>query len=413
MALDATLTLNTGAALPQVGFGTYTLKGDAVRVPLRWALEAGYRLVDTAWIYDNEADVGAVWPEHCPREQLFLTSKLWRSHQSSAVPAVLARLRQSLRRLRTDYLDLWLLHWPGPGHHRFQKHQVPQDWTPAMRLDTWRAMEEAQRQGLVRAIGVSNFTAGHLRELLQHCSTRPAVNQVELHPLLAQQPLREFCHAHGIVLQAYASLGTGNAALLRHETVTAIAAGHGSSAAQVLLRWAVQHRLAVIPRSTQRAHIEANRRLAELRLSEAEMAALDAMDADRRFCWNGVDPATVPLLPADSSATNPKPVVEATAQPPTRPGGVPPQRAPKRRQPAGAGKRKADALQTAAASPASPPTPAEPLPQRRRFAFAPHRPPDPACETSVPDGESNPRPPPPASAELQANSPGLETEHNR
>eukprot|EP00668_Euglena_longa_P032046 GGOE01041330.1.p1 GENE.GGOE01041330.1~~GGOE01041330.1.p1 ORF type:complete len:384 (-),score=101.90 GGOE01041330.1:85-1236(-) len=370
MALDTTLVLNTGAVMPQVGFGTYGLKGTTVLQPVGWALEAGYRLVDTAWIYENEAEIGAVWPTHCPRDQLFLTSKLWRSHQSSSTPAVLARLRQTLRRLRTDHLDLWLLHWPGPGHHRFRKHQVPQDWTPAMRLATWQAMEEAQRQGLTRAIGVSNFTEAHLQELLQSCRIRPALNQVELHPLLCQSSLRSFCCANGIVLQAYASLGTGNAALLGHEKVTGIADKHHASTAQVLLRWAIQHGLAVIPRSSQRTHICANRQLSGPELSASEMAALDALDAGRRFCWNGVDPATVPLVPDTCAArlpVIPAPRPDLSSEGSTLQTTIPPR------------EKKRKVSTTATRLECSPPqTAVEPLPLRRRFTFAHQQLPHPA-----------------------------------
>jgi diketogulonate reductase-like aldo/keto reductase len=362
--MDDGILLNTGATMPRIGCGTYTLKGDTAAQAVSAALERGIRLVDTAWIYDNEKDVGTVWPKFCTRESIFLTSKLWRSHQSFDQKAILTRLRQSLRRLQTTYLDLWLLHWPGPGHHRFQRHQVPLDWTPAMRVATWRAMEAAQALGLVRAIGVSNCTVDHLVELLAHGTIRPAVNQVELHPLLTQTALRDFCRKEGIVVQAYASLGAGNARLLNHPQVLALGAAKSLDPAQILLSWALGHGLAVIPRSTNKDHVAANTRSGPSVLLTEEMAALDALDEGRRLCWNGVDPATVPLLGPENTTEAPAPA------PPI------PQPKPSKSRPAGrATSSPSSKPRRALPKPKrSPPDPSEPPPPAKfRFA-APRRP---------------------------------------
>ncbi|KAJ3291149.1 hypothetical protein HK104_006304 [Borealophlyctis nickersoniae] len=292
------LALVNGTALaevtiPQIGFGTYKLKRDAVKVPLRLALEAGYSLIDTASVYENEKEIGATikgWD----RSQIFVSTKLWRSHQGS--PAIVEKyINQSLRKLEVEYLDLLMLHWPGPGEHRFKRYKVPQDWTPSMRLETWKAMVGSMRAGKVRSVGVSNFTIRHLEELKKISDVKPAVNQVEMHPFLVQKDLLEYCQREGIRIMAYGSLGQGcSLRLLDQRVVREIADKIEKSPAQVLLRWGVEKGMIVIPCSTQKGHIEENLDIWDFSLGAANMSALDGLHVGRRWGWKGVDPETVP-----------------------------------------------------------------------------------------------------------------------
>jgi diketogulonate reductase-like aldo/keto reductase len=267
-SLAARTVLSDGRQMPWVGLGVYRIpSGKTCLRAVTHALSVGYRHVDTAALYGNEEDVGlAVRESGIAREQVFIVTKLWNSDHgyASAIKACDA----SLKRLKLDYIDLYLIHWPESGR----------------RLDSWRALTELRRQGKCRSIGVSNYTIAHLEELMAHSQVVPAVNQVEFSPFLFQRQLLDFCRAHRIQLEAYCPLTQG--VKLNDPVVLSVARHHGKTAAQVLLRWALQHQVAVIPKSAQPARIDENAGLFDFALDGRDMAALDALHAGFRACWD-------------------------------------------------------------------------------------------------------------------------------
>ncbi|XP_059818657.1 glyoxal reductase-like [Hypanus sabinus] len=277
-----TVRLNNGVEMPLVGLGTFKLRGyEAVYRALDAALSHGYRSFDTASVYQNEADIGRALRELLPRhglsrQDLFITSKLSpRDHGQEAE----AGCQRSLEALDCQYLDLYLIHWPAKQGCKSEDARHP-----AWRGESWQAMERLYDAGAFRAIGVSNYTVGHLRELLAGCRVRPAVLQAEFHPRLVQDELLAFCTAHGIHLQAYSSLGTGS--LLTEPEVVAVAAGYGKTPAQVLLRWALQQEVGVIPKSSDPERIAQNIQLFDFALSEEDVGVLRRMHSDTRYCWD-------------------------------------------------------------------------------------------------------------------------------
>eukprot|EP00698_Gefionella_okellyi_P016318 TRINITY_DN4667_c0_g1_i3.p1 TRINITY_DN4667_c0_g1~~TRINITY_DN4667_c0_g1_i3.p1 ORF type:complete len:286 (+),score=58.05 TRINITY_DN4667_c0_g1_i3:233-1090(+) len=277
------LTINTSVALqgspkglPLFGFGTYLLDPSITAECVLTAIKAGYKLIDTASVYNNEKEVGDAIKQSGSRDQLFITTKLWPDDfgESKAYDACIA----SLQRLGLDYVDLYLIHSPmspdldesSPEHGR-------------LRLESWKALERLYREGKCKAIGVSNFYISHLEQLLSVCTVPPALNQCECHPTLQVRELREFCAKHNIVFQAYASLGQGM--LLYDEELLALAAAVGQPLPLVLLRWALQHGIAVIPRSSQAERIEGNTRVFEFELEAEQMAVLDAKEAGNVLTW--------------------------------------------------------------------------------------------------------------------------------
>lgn len=265
--------LNNGVTIPQLGFGVFLVPPDEVVEPVRAAIDAGYRLIDTAKLYENEEGVGrALADSGVPRDELFVTTKVWNSDHG--FDATLRAFDDSAKRLGLDVLDLYLIHWPMPKRDRY--------------VETWRALERLYADGRVRAIGVSNFTEPHLRRLLAETDIVPAVNQVELHPGFAQDSLRVFHEQHGIVTESWSPLGRGHG-LLDQPSVTAIADAHSVTPAQVVLRWHLQLGLVVIPKSTHADRIRANIDVFGFELSAQEMAALSAIDQPGRI---GPDPDT-------------------------------------------------------------------------------------------------------------------------
>ena len=263
--------------MPVLGLGVFqSPPGAATRHAVEWALEDGYRLVDTAAMYGNEADVGeAVRASGLPREEVFVTTKLWYTELGYA--SAKAACRQSLKRLGLDYVDLYLIHWPRADR-------------PSDRIDAWRALGELRSEGLCRAVGVSNYAIRHLTELTENSDLRPAVNQVEFHPFVYDPELLEFCAKLGIRLEAYSPLTRNRR--LDDPTVATIAEAHHRSPAQVLLRWGLQHGVVEIPKSIRRERIRENARVFDFSLSGAEMARLDALRDRRRVTqW---DPAEIP-----------------------------------------------------------------------------------------------------------------------
>ena len=266
----AVLPLNTGKTIPQIGLGVWQAqRGEATRGAIQAALRLGYRHVDTARIYGNEADVGAALrasSSEVPREEVFVTTKLWNADQG--YDAALRAFDASLTRLAVDYVDLYLIHWPVPGK----------------RKDSWRALETLFESKRARAIGVSNFLVPHLEELLGVAKVVPAVNQIELHPFLQHRDTRAFCKKHGIVVEAYSPLTHGMR--LDHPVVVDVAKRVGRSPAQVLLRWGLQHGLVVLPKSTKEERIRENGALFDFALDEGNMAALDALEEGLATGWD-------------------------------------------------------------------------------------------------------------------------------
>lgn len=265
---DRTVRLNTGAQIPRVGLGVFQApRGEITRDAVRAALSLGYRHVDTARVYGNEADVGAAVRESAvPRADIFITTKLWNADQGH--DAALRAFDASLARLGLDYIDLYLVHWPVPG----------------LRLESWRALEAIHASGRARAIGVSNFMVHHLEELLAHARVVPAVNQIEVSPFLQQREVRAFCRERGIVVEAYSPLTKGER--LDHPAVRRIAGEAGMTPAQVLLRWGLERELVILPKSVTPARLAENLAARDLPLSEAHLTALDALEEGLVTGWD-------------------------------------------------------------------------------------------------------------------------------
>lgn len=283
-------TLNNGACMPALGLGVYQIPpGEATERAVLEALRAGYRLIDTARYYENESDVGrAVLLSAIPRDEVFVTTKLWNSDHGFK-PALQA-FETSLGRVGLDFLDLYLIHWPVKGAGPLSFGSVGRTLdrlgitTKSLRLDTWRALEQLLAGGQCRAIGVSNYTVRHLEELLSVCRIVPAVNQVEFTPFCYQRDLLAFCRRHSIQLQAYSPLVRGER--LRHPVLTRVAAKWGRTVAQVLLRWALQHEVAVVPKASNPLHLRENIQVFDFALSEQDMSTLDALNEDLHLCWD-------------------------------------------------------------------------------------------------------------------------------
>jgi diketogulonate reductase-like aldo/keto reductase len=268
---ESTRKLNTGAEIPRVGLGVFQApRGEVTRGAVRAAIELDYRHIDTARVYRNEADVGAAVREAAvPRAELFVTTKLWNDDQG--YDSALGAFDASLARLGLEYVDLYLLHWPVPGR----------------RLESWRALEEIYASGRARAIGVSNFMTHHLDELLARAKVVPAVNQIEISPVLQQRDVRAYCEARGIVVEAYSPLTKG--LRLDHPAVRRISGEAGRSAAQVLLRWGLQHELVVLAKSVSPARLAENLAVLDFELSAEHMAALDALEEGLVTGWDPRD----------------------------------------------------------------------------------------------------------------------------
>jgi diketogulonate reductase-like aldo/keto reductase len=260
--------LRTGALMPRVGLGVFRVgRGEVTRATVRNALALGYRHVDTAAVYGNEADVAAGLAESgLPRSDVFVTTKLWNDDQGH--DAALRAFDLALSRMKLEYVDLFLLHWPVAGK----------------RLDSWRALEKIHGEGRARAIGVSNFMVHHLQELIDGARVLPAVNQVEASPFLQQREVRALCHEHGIVVEAYSPLTKG--VRLQHPAVLRVATEVGRSSAQVLLRWALQRDFVVLPKSTRPERLAENLALFDFTLSPGHLAALDALEEGLVTGWD-------------------------------------------------------------------------------------------------------------------------------
>ncbi len=265
MDLRSTTTLNNGVKMPWVGFGVFqSEEGPEVENAVRWALEAGYRHIDTASFYENERGVGkAIAESGVPRDELFVTTKVWNTEQG--YEQTLKAFDRSRAKLQLDVVDLYLVHWPLKASFK----------------ETWRALEKLYADGKVRAIGVSNFLPHHLQDLMNDFDVVPAVDQVEWHPFVFQKELYEFCKAKGIQQEAWSPLTRGK--FLDDPVIGKIAEAHDKSPAQVLLRWDLQHGVVTIPKSVHQERIIENSQIFDFELSADEMTRLDGLDSDTRI----------------------------------------------------------------------------------------------------------------------------------
>ena len=264
MNLNSTVALNNGIKMPLLGLGTWQSKaGKACENAVTSALKTGYIHIDTAMIYHNEESVGkAVKTSGIPRQQLFITTKLWNDDFNDPRLA----LEKSLKKLQTEYVDLYLLHWPVKN-----------------RLDAWRVLEDLYDEGKCKAIGVSNFLVHHLEELLEVCNIVPVVNQVEFNPYLYQKELWDFCRKNNIQLEAYSPLTRGSK--LNDVKLLALAKKYNKTTAQILIRWCLQKNIIVIPKSITPSRITENSNVFDFEIRNNDMKALDGFNEDFRKCW--------------------------------------------------------------------------------------------------------------------------------
>ncbi|CDQ21439.1 Aldo/keto reductase [Halobacillus karajensis] len=261
-----TVTLHNTIEMPQLGFGVWQVEEKDAVPAVTKALETGYRSIDTAAIYGNEKQVGeAIRKSGVARDELFITTKVWNTDQG--YENTLKAFETSLDKLGLDYVDLYLIHWPTPEYDEY--------------VETYKALEQLKKDGKVKAIGVCNFDIDHLQRLLDECEIKPAVNQVECHPYLAQNELKDFCRDNGILLEAWSPLMQGGE-VLKDNTVQDIAEKHGKTPAQVIIRWHLQNDTVVIPKSITPSRIEENFDVFDFELSVDEMAAINKLDRNER-----------------------------------------------------------------------------------------------------------------------------------
>ena len=271
-SLQDTIKLNNEVEMPAMGLGVFQVENDTTAEIVKNAIELGYRSIDTAAIYGNEAGVGegiklALASTGLNREDLFITSKVWNAGLN--YEETVSAYEESLEKLGLDYLDLYLIHWP--GKNKF--------------AESWSALEDLYIQGKIRAIGVCNFNISHLQDLMKNARVTPVINQVEFHPRLQQQSLRAFCKEHNILLEAWAPLMQGG--LLEDPTIANIAEKYGKSNSQVILRWDIQNGVITIPKSVRKERMAQNADIFDFSLTDEEMQIINAMNLDKRV---GPDP---------------------------------------------------------------------------------------------------------------------------
>ncbi|MDM5293437.1 aldo/keto reductase [Peribacillus simplex] len=271
--LQDTTTLHNGVKMPWFGLGVFKVEeGPELVNAVKMAIKHGYRSIDTAAIYENEEGVGqgiieGLKEAGISREDLFVTSKVWNS--DLGYESTIAAYEKSLKKLGLEYLDLYLIHWPVEGKYK----------------EAWRALETLYKEGKVKAIGVSNFQIHHLKDLMKDAEVKPMVNQVECHPRLTQKEVQAFCKEQGIQLEAWSPLMQGE--LLDNDVLQAIAAKHGKSVAQVILRWDIQNGIVTIPKSTKEHRIVENSSVFDFELTEEELNQIDGLNQNHRV---GPDP---------------------------------------------------------------------------------------------------------------------------
>ena len=256
--------------IPQIGFGVYNIPKSKTATSVRAALDCGYRLIDTAQMYNNEAEVGeAVNGSGIPRQEIFVTTKI--SSPCYTYDSAVKSFHQSLDRMHLDYLDMMLIHWPQGGE-----------------AETWQALEDMQRQGLVRYIGISNFYPHTLERLQKTAKVKPCIDQIETNVFYQQKPMREYLKKKGIAVQAWSPLGEGSTAIFRNPILNAIGVNHGKTAAQVALRYLVQLGINIIPRSKSPEHIRRNIDILDFVLTDKEMQQISTLDTGHsQYGWPG------------------------------------------------------------------------------------------------------------------------------
>ncbi|MFC5701533.1 aldo/keto reductase [Cohnella faecalis] len=271
LSIGSTVELLNGVLMPRLGLGVWrTPEGEQTEEAVTAALNAGYRSIDTASLYENEGGVGrAIRESGIAREEIFVTTKVWNNEQG--YDNTLNAFRNSLERLQMDYVDLYLVHWPVAGKY----------------LETYKAIEHLYEQGKVRAIGVSNFLIHHLEDLMGSCRIKPMVNQVEFHPLLTSKKLLMFCRKEGIQLESWRPLMQGR---LDIPLIRELASKYGKTPAQIVLRWHLQQGVVTIPKSVRKERIEENADLYDFELAPEDIVRIDGLNEDRRF---GADPDRV------------------------------------------------------------------------------------------------------------------------
>lgn len=272
MTIDSTIKLNNNVEIPSLGFGVYLAKpGKETFNAVTWALEAGYRHIDTARAYKNEGDVGkAIKESNIKREDVFITTKLWNEDQG--YESALKAFDASMDELGFDYVDMYLIHWPLEGKRR----------------ESWRALEKIYKEGRAKTIGVSNYTIKHLKEMDNYAEIKPAMNQVEFHPFLYQEDLLEYCRIKNVQLEAYSPLA--RAEKLDDPNVKEIAKNYSKTPAQIMIRWSLQHDIVVIPKSVHKDRIRENADIFDFEISDADMEKLNSLNEEYRIAW---DPSNI------------------------------------------------------------------------------------------------------------------------
>jgi diketogulonate reductase-like aldo/keto reductase len=263
--LDSRVKLHNGVEMPVMGLGTWRIAdGEEARSSVKYAIQQGYRMIDTAAAYYNETGVGqGIRESNVPREELFIVTKV--ANDDQGYDSTLKAFDESMKKLKLDYLDLYLIHWP--GKYKFK--------------DTWRAMEKLYEEGRVKAIGVCNFHAHHLDELIDSSSVVPMVNQVECHPLLNQADLHRYCKDRKIQLEAYSPLMRGHLDLT---ALNQLAEKYGKTPAQIVLRWDLQNGIVVIPKSVHPKRIDENSQVFDFELADEDMEVINSLNTNKRFC---------------------------------------------------------------------------------------------------------------------------------
>lgn len=268
MDINTSVKLNNGIEIPLLGLGTYkTNPGAETRNAVRYALEIGYRHIDTAALYANEKDVGlAVNQSGIAREKIFITTKVWNSDQGYA--KTLKAFDESRKKLGSDYVDLYLIHWP----------------LPETRKETWKTLEKLYADEIVKSIGISNYTIKHIEELLSYCEIVPAINQVELSPFLQQPELVNYCNGKGIVVEAYSPLTRGKK--FNDKRLHELSGKYSKSPAQIMLRWALQYDTIILPKSANPERIRENTEIFDFEISVEDMDYMRSFDENYRIAWD-------------------------------------------------------------------------------------------------------------------------------
>ena len=256
-------TLNNDIGIPLLGFGTYKLNNQETTKVVSTALQCGYRHIDTASYYNNEEAIGtAIKTSGIPREDLFLTSKVWNSQQG--YENTLKAFNESIKKLGTDYLDLYLIHWPTP-----------------MQKETWRAMEKLHKEGYIRSLGVSNFTVKYLQDILQSAEVKPVLNQVEFHPYLVQKDLINYCRQENIHMEAWSPLMRGG--ILNIDLLKDLSVKYNKSIPQIVLRWDIQMGFSTIPKTTSRERMLENMNIFDFEIEEEDISRITSLNKDKRI----------------------------------------------------------------------------------------------------------------------------------